>query len=145
MVDEVEHRFHSVFDRGGEWVLRRTSVVDAAHDSMSIRNDCSCPPSVVLRPTKCKASAVEVDDDGITAFIRIGLGIVDVSVSLEMALVVPWYVERESDISLIWGDRSSKMPVCEVEGGPNDGGSSQFPSKNAILWLEDRGSSGVVS
>ena len=104
MVDEVEHHIHSVFDCGGEWVLGRTSVVDAAHGSMSARNDRGCPPSVVLGPTKCKNPTTEVDDDGITALIRASVDIVDVSISLEKALVVQRYVRRESDISLIWGD-----------------------------------------
>jgi hypothetical protein len=98
---EVDQRIHSVLDCGREWVLGRTSVVHAVHNSVGDRDDCGRPPSVVLGPTKGKASAREVDDNGITAFIMVGLDIVDISVSLEMALVVPWYVERESDISLM--------------------------------------------
>jgi hypothetical protein len=73
---------------------------------------------------------VEVDHDGVTAFIWAGLVIIDidVSVSLEMTLIVSWYVERESDLSFIWGDggvdrfperRSGRSRVSEtVEDHP---------------------------
>jgi hypothetical protein len=92
---------------------------------------------------------MEVDDNGITTFVGVGLVIVDVSVSLEMTLVVPWYVERKGDLSWIFhGDRSVDIsPECgfAVRGGLHDGGSSLFPLGTAISSLEHGESSEVVS
>lgn len=117
VLDEIEHRVHSVLDRGWERVLGCTSIVHAAHDSVSVRDDRGCPPSIVLGSTKGKASTMEVDDDGMTAFIGVALVIVEISVSLEMTLILPWYVEREGDLSYNWGERGvDGLPKCRFEG-----------------------------
>ena len=104
VVDEVEHRVHPVLDRRGERVLGRTPVMHAAHDRVGVRDDRGCPSRVVLGPTKRKTPAVEVHNDGIAAFVRVGFDAVDISVSFEVMLVMGWCVERESDLSLIWRD-----------------------------------------
>lgn len=104
VVDEVEHRVRAVLDRRGERVLGRTAVVHAAHDRVRVRDDRGCPSRVVLGPTKSKTAAMEVDDDGIAAFIRVGFDAVDISVTFEVTLVMRWCVERESYLSLIWRD-----------------------------------------
>jgi len=123
-VDEVEHRVHAVLGRGGEWVLGCTSVVHAAHDSVGVRDDHGGAPSAILGPTKLKASATEVDNEGITAFIRIGLDTVDVSVSSDDACSALVRRTRERYFHDLGRRRRrwiSRMPVCEDEGGLDNG------------------------
>lgn len=92
MANDVEERIGGVVDGGREGVFGRETVVDRDKDGIAGVEDVASKSGIVGTVADCEATAVEVDDCGVSLAV------------LSSFFVALWCVELEGKSALVFGE-----------------------------------------